>query len=65
MTDTDTYARMDATKKGRLYRNARREESPLGRIATPDDIADSVIYLITNCNVAGQVIVNDAGLGGV
>jgi NAD(P)-dependent dehydrogenase (short-subunit alcohol dehydrogenase family) len=64
MTDTDTYAKMDAAKRD-AYQDACREKSPLGRIAIPDDIADSVLYLISNRNVTGQVIVNDAGLSGV
>jgi NAD(P)-dependent dehydrogenase (short-subunit alcohol dehydrogenase family) len=64
MTDTETYAKMDATKRD-AYQNACRETSPLGRIANPDDIADSVIDLISNRNATGQVIMNDAGLSGV
>lgn len=64
MTDTDTYAKMDAEKKER-YVQTCRERSPLHRIATPDDEADTVLFLITNPNVTGQVIMNDAGLSGV
>jgi NAD(P)-dependent dehydrogenase (short-subunit alcohol dehydrogenase family) len=39
--ETDMAAEELAGEKGR----ARREESPLGRVATPDDIAAAVLYL--------------------
>jgi len=40
-TETDMAAAELAGDKGR----ARREESPLGRVATPDDVATAVLYL--------------------
>lgn len=38
------------------------EQAPLGRAATPDDIADSVVYLATGTTLTtGQVLVVDGG----
>eukprot|EP00121_Abeoforma_whisleri_P007559 Awhi_evm1s6907 len=64
MTDTDAYDKMGEEKKA-SYQKSCREKSPLYRIATPNDVADSVMYLISNPNVTGQVVVNDAGLTNV
>lgn len=61
MTNTDTYAAMDTAKKEK-YQQSCREKAPLHRIAAPDEVADSVLYLLSNKNVTGQVIVNDAGI---
>lgn len=37
--------------------------APLGRIATPDDIADACIGVIGSTYATGQVFVVDGGLG--
>src|SRR5437660_952939 len=38
------------------------EQAPLGRAATPDDIADAVLYLATGTTLTtGQVLVVDGG----
>lgn len=36
--------------------------APLGRVATPDDIADAVLFLVSNTYVSGEVMVVDGGL---
>ena len=64
MTDTDTYASMDEEKKLR-YQQTCKDRSPLQKIATPDEIAHTVMFLLTNSNITGQVILNDSGIGGV
>lgn len=40
-------------------------QAPLGRVGTPDDIADAVLALITNGYVTGEVMVVDGGISQV
>jgi 3-oxoacyl-[acyl-carrier protein] reductase len=42
-------------------RPAVREESPMGRLIRPDEIADAVRYFATATGVTGQVLVVDGG----
>jgi NAD(P)-dependent dehydrogenase (short-subunit alcohol dehydrogenase family) len=38
------------------------QRAPLGRSATPDDIAQGVVSLVTNPYVTGEIMVIDGGL---
>lgn len=60
IVDTPVYAGMPEEQRQRMF-SAIAKELPVGRIATPDDIAESYVYLAKNGFTTGSVVLIDGG----
>ena len=60
LTQTDAYAGMDAESRTSMYENAARN-LPVGRVGTPEDLAQGYLLSIDNPFMTGAVIDLDGG----
>ena len=61
--DADARPRSGALARGPgLRRRARPAETLLGRVGSPDDVAEAVVYLAGASFVTGTTLVVDGGL---
>lgn len=60
MVRSDAYAKMDPDAREAMYRSTGRS-LPLGRVGTTKEIADAVLFLMTNGYATGLVLDVDGG----
>jgi NAD(P)-dependent dehydrogenase (short-subunit alcohol dehydrogenase family) len=61
VVDTDWWAGMPSADREAFFADTAGR-TPLGRVASPDDIAATIALVVTSPYVTGQVIVADGGL---
>jgi NAD(P)-dependent dehydrogenase (short-subunit alcohol dehydrogenase family) len=59
-TDTEAWSRMPAELRERLASEAAAA-TPLGRVATPEDVADAIFAVATSPFLTGVVVPCDGG----
>lgn len=60
MTRTEAYGGMPTDKREAMY-EATGESLPIGRVGTAGEIADAVLFLMTNTYLTGQILDIDGG----
>jgi NAD(P)-dependent dehydrogenase (short-subunit alcohol dehydrogenase family) len=60
VVDTPVYAGMSEEQRSTMF-NAISKQLPVGRVAQPEDIAATYVYLAKNGFTTGTVVVNDGG----
>jgi NAD(P)-dependent dehydrogenase (short-subunit alcohol dehydrogenase family) len=58
--DTGAYDALGEQKKAALYEE-RRTHNPAHRVGTPDDVADAVVFALTNTFLTGVSLGVDGG----
>ncbi len=61
LVDTPAYDGMQADQRDAMFRDAA-EQLPVGRVGTPSDIAEALLFLIRDSFVTGTVLDVDGGV---